>query len=411
MSSIAYAALWIFVFSIPWGSVVIIESGVNLVGRLTGMVAVALAVLAVTVSGRFRRLDAYHVAAIAFMGWIVIQQLVFFKTGVRLSSKFWTFVQLLLAVWTMWELAPTRARQYGLMLAYLVGSYVVALDTIRVSRTEGALMRRFAAGGADPNGIAMTLALALPIAWYLAAVYRRPALRWFCRAYLPVGVLALGLTGSRGGMLATMVALMVVPFTMTRLTPARLVSAVVLLAVSGIVAAIYVPDRIVERLATTGTEVQEFRLGGRGSIWIAGIRAFAQKPLMGYGPGRFKDAVQPYGIDQVAHNSFISVLVEEGIVGLLIFLCILLAIFLALLRLPRLERRFSLVLFATLLVAMIPLTMEDNKGVWFIMAALVGVARLRWSREAAAWQPAEVPAPAPRLRRAPVAPRGAEPVR
>ena len=81
MSSIAYATLWVFVFSIPWGSVVIIESGVNLVGRLTGMVAVALAVLAVTVSGRFRRLDAYHVAAIAFMGWIVIQQLVFFKTG------------------------------------------------------------------------------------------------------------------------------------------------------------------------------------------------------------------------------------------------------------------------------------------------------------------------------------------
>ena len=98
-------------------------------------------------------------------------------------------------------------------------------------------------------------------------------------------------------------------------------------------------------------------------------------------------------------------------VGLLIFLCILLAIFLALLRLPRLERLFSLVLFATLLVAMIPLTMEDNKGVWFIMAALVGVARLRWSHEAAAWQPAEVPAPAPRLRRAPLAPRGAEPVR
>jgi len=375
MNTIAYAALWVYVFSVPWGSVVILTSGVNLIGRLTGMLALAVALLAATVNGRIRRLHPFHIAALLFVMWAGVTQMLFVHAGDRLSSKYWTFIQLVLVTWMMWEIALSKRANRGLLLAYVLGASVVAADTIRVAHTQAGLMRRYAAGDADPNGVAMMLALALPMAWYLGNAYRQPALRWLSRAYLPLGIVAIGLTGSRGGMLATVVALLIVPLSMTRLTPGRFASAIALLGLAGTLAVVYVPDKIVQRLATTGSEVEELRLGGRFSIWVAGAKAFVHRPVMGYGTGAFKGAVAPYGITQVAHNSFLSVLVEQGLVGLLLYLSMLVAVFLAVRRLPRPERRFALVLLATLVVAMLPLTWEDNKVVWFVLPVLLGLAR------------------------------------
>jgi hypothetical protein len=69
------------------------------------------------------------------------------------------------------------------------------------------------------------------------------------------------------------------------------------------------------------------------------------------------------------------VLVEQGAIGFLLFVLILVAVFRALLTMPSFERRFALTLFATLGVAMLPLTWENSKPTWVVMALLVGLAR------------------------------------
>jgi len=389
MISVAYVALWIFVFSLPWESSTVVIPGVGVVSRLIGILAIGLALLAVVVSGRIRRWHGFHLAALLFVIWAGATLLVVYSPS-AVPKKFWTYVQLFLMVVMIWEIAPSGKRLLGLLLAYVFGAYVAAFDTILVYRSKAGMMRRFAAGGADPNDLAMTLALALPMAWYLGMKYRQPLLRWACRLYLPVGVLAIGLTGSRGGLLACMVALLIVPLAMTRLSPGRLTMAIAMLGISGALAVAYVPERLVQRLATTSAVLEEGGLGGRLRLWRAGVRAFARKPLIGHGVSGFKTAVSPeLGIrTQVAHNSYLSVLVEEGIVGLLLYLMMFLAVFLAVLNLPPLERRFGLVLLTTVAVAMLPLTWEDRKAVWFILAALVGMARAQaGARGGAVWQP------------------------
>jgi O-antigen ligase len=374
MISLAYGALWIFVFSVPWENVLPVP-GLGMISRLTGMIALGLALLAALFSGRFRRWHVFHVAALLFVIWAGSSVLLF-DLG-QVPRKFWTYVQLFLVLWMMWEIAPSRARLNGLLAAYVFGAYVSAISTIMASRREMGIARRFTAQGFDANDLAGALALALPMAWYLSTVSRRPLLRWACRAYLPVGLLAIGLTGSRGGMIATMVALLVVPLTMTRLSPGRLATAIAMLCLSGVLAVAYVPETIVQRLATTRSDVEEGHLGGRLKIWVAGGKAFAQRPLLGYGTSGFKTAIAPYlpTTPQVAHNSYLSVLVENGIVGFLFFAVMLLSVFRAVLHLPLLDRRFALVLLATLAVIMLPLAWEDHKAAWFILAALVGLAR------------------------------------
>jgi O-antigen ligase len=374
MISFAYAAVWIFVFVLPWERMTPSE-GVSLLSRVTGVVALGAALLAVVISGRIRRWNLFHVAALLFVSWAGIT-LLFFSTARTIPLGFWTLVQLFLMVWMIWELAPTRRRMIGLLLAYVLGAYVAVLGTLMLYRREAGALRRYSAAG-DPNDLAMTLALALPIAWYLGMTYRQPLLRWVCRAYLPLGLLAVAFTASRGGMLVSVVALSIVPLTMTKLSPGRLATAVGVLALSGALAVTYVPDRIMQRLATTGAEVEEGRLGGRLKLWQAGLKAFAQKPVVGYGTSGFKRAIDPWLMQrsQVAHNSYLSVLVEQGMLGFLLFSMMGVAVFMAVLRLPPLERRFALVLFAALATAMLPLTWEDRKAAWFILAALVGFSK------------------------------------
>jgi O-antigen ligase len=405
MSSLAYAALWLFVFSVPWESLIRINS-VNVMSKATGAIALGFAAIAFVMSGRIRRWHVLHLAAFLFLIWAAVTLFVM-HSGDRLPYKYWTFVQLFLVLWIVWEVAVSGRRQIGLLTAYTLGAYVTAFGTIMVFRRSASDATRFAAGGADPNDLAMILALGLPMAWYLGMTYRRPLLRWVCRAYLPIALLAIALTGSRGGMLAGLTALLIVPLSMT-LSPGRLATAIVMLVVSGTLAMVYVPEKIVQRLATTGVEVEDLSLGGRVKLWKAGIRAFGQHPVTGVGTSGFKTAVDPLlgTTTQVAHNSFVSVLVEEGVVGFVLYMTMFVAVFLAILDLPRVERRFALVLLATLLVTMMPLTWEDRKPVWIVLALLLGFAQAyvaesatgKWGAPAHRAAPARPPRRVPRPR-------------
>jgi O-antigen ligase len=392
MNSFAYGALWFFIFTLPWERILTLP-GVYIVSKASGAFALAVVLFAVLVSGRVRRLQSFHGAALIFVVWAGIRALLTDYHRLGFPGKYWTFVQLLLVLWMIWELAPNRARLLGLFSAYVLGAYVAALDTILLYRSQGELLRRFAAGGSDPNDLAMMLALALPMAWYLGMNYRKPLVVWACRGYLIVGLLALGLTGSRGGMVAAMVGLSIVPLTLTQLSAGKRVLGTVLICAGIAVVFAYTPTTLIERLASTGTDLSDAHVGGRGPIWAAGFKAFTQQPFFGYGTGMFKTAVNPYGINQVAHNAFLSVLVEQGMVGLLFYLAMFGLVFLSILNLRSFDRRFTLVLYATTIVAMLPLTWEDDKAVWFILGALIGLCNApQPAPQPATWHP---PRPVP----------------
>jgi O-antigen ligase len=373
MYSFAYGALWLFVFVVPWENMIVIP-GLGTISKALGMFALVVTAFAPLISGRLRRVRFFHITAMVFVllaGASVFraydnQQWALLRTG--------TYVQLLLVVWMIWELAPAVGRQRGLLMAYVLGAYVAGLATIRaylMGEGTSATLRRFAAEGFDANALGTILALAVPMAWYLSLTYRRPILQWLCRGYLPVAVFAIGLTASRGALVVVTVALLIVPLTLTRLTPAKMLGGMVLLLVCGALAAVYVPQQSLDRFSTISSEVEGGHLGGRGQVWMGGMRAFARRPLLGYGAANFKGAVEPYvGRRVVAHNAYLSVLVEQGIIGFVPWFLMFVAVFRQVRRLPPMERRFGLVLLGALGVALLPLSWEDKKPVWFILGVL-----------------------------------------
>ena len=160
MSAIAYAALWMFVFTLPWENAIVIVPGVGVVTKLTGGLALAATMGIVLISGRVRRWHGMHVAAFLFVTWGAVE-LVFGHIGQRLPYKWSTYVQLFLVLWIVWELAPSWPRMLGLLTAYVFGAYISALATLLLYRREARQLQRFAAVESDPNNLAMTLARTL----------------------------------------------------------------------------------------------------------------------------------------------------------------------------------------------------------------------------------------------------------
>jgi O-antigen ligase len=396
MTAIAYAALWVFCFAVPWENVIVIP-GVGTISKLIGMGAFALALFTTVVTGRVRRIQGFHIAALLYVIWAGMNAFQTSDEG-RALVKAGTYFQLLLVLWMVWELAPNLRRQLGLLLAYVFGASVAAINTIMVYRSLlGTSSRRFAAEGFDPNDLGMTLALALPMAWYLGMAYPRPLVRWLCRLYLPVGLVAIGLTSSRGALIASIVALLIIPLSMGQLSRGKVVGAILLIALSGVIAVAYIPATSWQRFGTTRSEVEGGTLNDRLVIWKAAMKAFTKRPFVGYGTNGFNWAVhsQP-------HNSYLAVLVEEGLIGFALYAAMFIAVFLKLVRLPPMERRFTLILLATLCVAILPLGWEDRKPVWFILAALLGFSQAlagatgMAARQAQARRPGFARPPAPR---------------
>jgi O-antigen ligase len=243
--------------------------------------------------------------------------------------------------------------------------------------------QRYSATGTDPNEFATILALGIPMAWVILLSGRHRAWFWPTLLYIPLALFGVLLTSSRGGALVTAVALMVIPLTLQAL-PRRRKAAFWLVAVLGLAGLVMAGPQLAEfigtsvaRLSSTSRELASGTLNERSEIWSAGFSVFAEHRWLGVGAGAFPEAVAPLaGLPKVAHNSFVSVLVELGPAGLLIFLLIFLCVALPLLRLPGRELICYAFLFGTLLLGLLPLTWESRKVTWFILSLLTTVSSL-----------------------------------
>ncbi|MBI5395440.1 MAG: O-antigen ligase family protein, partial [Verrucomicrobia bacterium] len=181
------------------------------------------------------------------------------------------------------------------------------------------------------NFVAGYLALSLPIgvAWLVARARQQAAfsagwlMAWlWVFNYAAVLLVAIALTRSRGAALA--LALAAGAWGLTRLRPrARwLVGGIAVIVVA---IAAFSPALI--QSAKT-----QWRLDVRPAIWLGTVRAIAEAPLFGHGPGSFVRAYPAHRppeyfdrpkaapVTDHAHNEFLETAAETGLVGLAAFL-------------------------------------------------------------------------------------------
>jgi O-antigen ligase len=380
MNKLAYLLLWITVFATPWQRTVLID-GVGTFARVAGLAAFAVGCVAIAESRGMRRPALFHVWAVGFVVWSGMTLFWTLDTDATVV-RFGSYLQVAGLLWLIWELAPTHERRMLLFQAYVLGAYVSATAIIlnylegQALLTRGGVVRpRFAPSGFNPNDVAFLMVLALPMAWHLGTLHGPLLLRWINRLYLLIAMLAILLTGSRSGLLLLPIALLIVPWTVSQLSLRTKVVMLIILAAAATVAWKYVAPAALARLATTRAELEQGTLNTRKVVWKAGLHLFPSHPLGGVGAGAFEEAVVPFlGYQKTGHNTYLTVLLEQGIVGLTLFLLALVSVFLHIPAAPPRERRFFTVLLLTLCLGLIPRTWQDEKQLWIVLALLLNPA-------------------------------------
>ena len=134
------------------------------------------------------------------------------------------------------------------------------------------------------------------------------------------------------------------------------------------------PTSSLQRLASTATSIVDGDINGRVALWNQGLDVFYEHPLFGIGSGAFARAVEGH---DVAHNSFLSVLAESGIIGFALFLITLGIVVYGLVHLPQGDRMFWLVLILVCLIGASALSFEHRKSTWLILSWMIAGQSLR----------------------------------
>lgn len=321
------------------------------------------------------------------------------------SAGYWWQAVLVFVVVATTIVRPRDVRVVA--YAFTVGAVVsVAIGLLRIGGPSGSLRAqevgsRLVGGGGDPNYQAAALLSAMFVTGGLIGVVRRPGARLFLS--LALGFIAVGVfaTESRGGVFALVFAL-VAAFVVLPRQRARVLGWA---ATAGAGLAVYLQFRpsALHRLTHFGGGGS-----GRQDEWTVAWRIFRGHPLVGIGldnftvqepryalqAGKLTDVRVVAEIPGLVHNTYLQLLVETGVVGLLVFLIVVVgslrASWLAARRFDAIGRRdyanlARAVLIGTIgmLAASFFLTNGNNFQLWLLFAlgpAMLTMAK-RWHEQ------------------------------
>ena len=380
--AVAWPLLWVLVFSIPWEKSLLV-AGVGTITRLLGVLAVLAGIAALVQRRTLRRPNLALILAAGFVLWNAMTLLWSYAPAAT-EAKVLTLGQLLVMFWLIWELCGTAARETALMAAYVAGAAVSSVLTIlRFAQGLETYYRRYAATGFEPNDLGLTVALSIPLSLDLALRGRGP-LRWAWRGAVALAIAASLLSASRTALVVSFAGFLYPLWTWRKSDLSQKVSCLLLFGLLVLGPLYLAPGSSRQRLSTLLAEATTGTLHNRKQIWKAGLKVFLlERPLLGVGAGGYPEAVRPRlgtpaiaGHQYVAHNTYLSVLVESGLIGWGLFAATILVLAASVWMMPFTERALWSVMLLVCGVGVTTLTWEHRKPVWFI-AALITTA---WAR-------------------------------
>jgi O-antigen ligase len=338
--AIAFIAVLLASFPLATGLFIVVTF-VNLPDSATKAIGVLLviALLAKIASGREPDVSfssAHPVAAaglVLLLAWSLLG-LVWAESASAVTSALLRYVLNFAVLFVIYAAVPNRRDFLLLVVMFLLGCAIAAaygLISPPAAAMSGDLSRTGGTLG-DPNELAAVLVVGLLVSAALTVVRSVPG---------PVrvgaivcGVLCLGgiaLSVSRGGLLALGVALVIGVFVAGRWR-VHMATLTVIVAIGTVAyfVAFAPPQALLHITQSNGGS-------GRANIWLVGWRMFEANPVRGVGAGNFPVASVHYLLSpgtitasrfivdqpQVAHNTYLNVLTEEGIVGAALFVGLL----------------------------------------------------------------------------------------
>jgi len=365
------------VFSFPWETLDIGLGGKFSVARILGMFFFGVALLQPKI--------CFRVPPKPF--WLFLLYLFFYalvSTGLDAAydrpnfMKGFTIVQLLVLFWLSYNVMHDERVRKGFLLAFIGGCLSLAIGGLFLEGvTEGVKAggiddERMVFLGADPNTTGATFALGLIAVLGLAYGREDFHLKTRLFAWLPFFILASFMirTGSRGAALSLVIGVVFFLVKGGNIRSKVGLGIVVLIGLMTLVGLTLQSDMLVKRFEMT---MGEGNIAGRDVIYIEVASMVNEKPLLGWGPLRYRfelaNRVGKYGQERDTHNMYLKTLVEVGILGAIpYFLGIGLCVWAAWKARHGYEGSLPISMLVTLVMINMTLTWDNRKIFWIILA-------------------------------------------
>jgi O-antigen ligase len=266
------------------------------------------------------------------------------------------------------QYAWTRDGRAMLMDAYVLGCWLGVIGTAvnfwtgaQYSASGPADLENRYSFGTDPNYLALSLVIGMPLAFYRLA----HAKSWWRRIphllYTPAAIVGVAFTGSRGALMALITVLLAYAVLSPRKTRALILGSMVVCLL-----AIWLsPAQLSERFSTIPDELRHGTLSDRRDLWDRGERVVSEHPIEGIGAGATTGK-----LDIAAHNTPLELMMEGGAVSLSLFYGAMLLGIIRLWKRDRDEGVVMTVVCAAWLVGTFSLSWEVNTVTWFIFTML-----------------------------------------
>lgn len=271
---------------------------------------------------------------------------------------------------------------------FVCGALFSALTLPLLARNMATSSDRIAAGGLNANDYAATIAIAMPLALMWFRSEKNTWMKTIPILFIPTGLLAIAFTKSRGGTIALL------PFVIYALTfikqkgLAKKILPIVFFIVSLFTLIYFAPSGYFERIREVDINSSN-RFTHRLDVWIAGKNMFFDNVITGVGTGNFSLFSNKYAESSlpasglVAHNAFISVAGELGIIGIVLFIVLIFGHFRKLWLLSQKTDDQELKIlaeglayaFMAYLIASMSLTWEYRKVFPFILGSIMLLSR------------------------------------
>lgn len=222
-------------------------------------------------------------------------------------------------------------------IAIYLGFYIVGclISSIAGLLTRKAMLTaavyagedRLTAFGQDQNTLAFLLIMGVIPLLHLISKTSKTIVKYLSIALIMVFAYMIASTGSRTG--AITLALVVLFYAYSARQFKVLAVLGVLVVVGLPILLQYLPEGIIDRFMQTSDLVEEGDFSDRGVIWQSALDAFFHDNfLLGVGYSNFSTLLrQNYGWQMASHNTYLTYLVEFGLVGVWTFVYVLVKMF------------------------------------------------------------------------------------
>jgi O-antigen ligase len=225
-----------------------------------------------------------------------------------------------------------RRHVWWLVWAFLAGAtFAAAIGLVGVyGVSESVNDSRLSGGFDDPNELAAVLVPAIVLCAFAFTASRGRPIRWLYAGLAPLLLYAFAQTDSQAGIVALAVALLLAVVFAGRARP----QAIVVVAAFLLCATVYYT--FVTEPVALETIGSQSNIAARESLWRVAAQTVRDHPVGGVGAGNFVVAEPQYAAQSInlpradlvvrpelVHNSYLQVIAELGIVGLLAFAAVI----------------------------------------------------------------------------------------